>query len=320
VTCAAEPLLKVRGLCVEYSSGAFQSGRRVRAVENVSFDLDSRRTLGLVGESGSGKSSVGRALAGLAPVKSGSIRFRGVEVAHAGPSERRALARLIGVLFQDPWGSLNPRMTAGRAVREAPLAHDLESWRNCGHSRTEVALARVGLPADAMDRYPHEFSGGQRQRVALARALALEPVLLVLDEPTSALDVSMAAQILNLLADLQAERGLAYLLIGHDLALVESMSDDIAVMYAGRLVESGPAAEVLASPAHPYSRMLIETAGGAIARGPETGAGAGPTGGCPYAPRCPRALPLCNAEEPQAMELSPGHVVRCNVPDRSHGV
>ncbi len=306
-------LLDVAGLTVDYSLGSelFGAGR-LRAVEDVNLRLERGATLALVGESGSGKSTVGRAVAGIVAPTAGTVRLEGTPVSGPGAPGRSALARRVQILFQDPWGSLNPRMTAGQAVREAPLFHGLAGWAADPAGRTAAVFARVGLPADAAERYPHEFSGGQRQRLALARALAMEPELLVLDEPTSALDVSMAAQVINLLCGLQRELGLTYLLIGHDLAVVEKLADDVAVMYAGRVVESGPAARLLGAPAHPYTRMLVETARGHRSKLPPAEARpVAPAFGCPFAPRCPRREADCESAAPGMFEVAPGHSVRC---------
>lgn len=310
-----DALLRVRNLTVEYSLGGefFGGGRRLRAADAVSFDISGGLTLGLVGESGSGKSTVGKAVAGLAPIAAGSVEFDGAEVSKLRGSRRRRLARRVQMLFQDPYGSLNPRMTAGEAIWEAPRFHDLEGWRANPEEKAVEVLARVGLPRDVVARYPHEFSGGQRQRIALARALAMGPELIVLDEPTSALDVSMAAQVLNLLTDLQKDLGLTYLVIGHDLALIEKASDDIAVMYAGQIVEVAPGADLLARPAHPYTRMLLETAGGARGKVPPAeGRFAGSdSAGCRFAARCPKVDEACHRIDPDFCEVVPGHRVRC---------
>jgi oligopeptide/dipeptide ABC transporter ATP-binding protein len=250
-------------------------------------------------------------VAGPTPSVSAQVA-EGTELAGLPSPGRRRLARRIGMLFQDPYGSLNPRMTAGEAVWEAPVAAGLADWPERRRELAAELLMRVGLGADTLGRYPHEFSGGQRQRIALARALAMGPEFLVLDEPTSALDVSMAAQILNLLGDLQSERGLTYLLIGHDLALVEKAADRIAVMYAGQLVELAEAAAVLARPRHPYTKLLLDAARGGRARiAPAEMRQAQGLRGCRFAPRCPAADDGCAEQSPELVETSPGHAVRC---------
>jgi oligopeptide/dipeptide ABC transporter ATP-binding protein len=312
---AATPLLAVSDLTVEYSLGGnvFGGKNKLRAADRVSFEICKGQTLGLVGESGSGKSTVGRAIAGLTPITAGTVAFNGTQISGLRGGARRKLATSIQMLFQDPYGSLNPRITVGKAVWEAPRFHALEGWRAKPREKTAEILARMGLPEDVIDRYPHEFSGGQRQRVALARALAMGPQLIVLDEPTSALDVSMSAQVLNLLADLQAERKLTYLVIGHNLALIEKASDHIAVMYSGQIVELAPGKDLLATPAHPYTRMLLETAGGARTKTPPAEGqfeGSGETG-CRFAPRCPKVDEACRRTAPDFSEVRPGHTVRC---------
>jgi oligopeptide/dipeptide ABC transporter ATP-binding protein len=314
VSASVGPLLAVRDLVVEYRPGGGLSGAGpiLRAADRVSFEVHRGRTLGMVGESGSGKSTVARAIVGLAEAASGSICFDGIELVGLPAARRRRLAGRLQLLFQDPAGSLDPRVPAGEAIWEAPAAAGLGQWRSRRRELAAGLLARVGLGADAAGRYPHEFSGGQRQRLALARALAMEPELLVLDEPTSALDVSVAAQMLNLLADLQAEGGLGYLLIGHDLAAVEKVADRIAVMYAGQVVELAEAAVLLAHPRHPYTRLLLEAAAGARARpSPAELRGAAGEPGCRFAPRCPAADGGCAETAPELLETSAGHFVRC---------
>ncbi len=253
-------LLEVRGLKVHYPVYGGVLRRQidaVRAVDGVSFDVEEGTTTGLVGESGSGKTTIGRALTGLAPVTAGSIRFDGVEL--AGLSERRfrPLRKRIQIIFQDPFGSLNPRMTV-RQILEEPLSiHFPEMSRSAKHDEAARLLEQVRLDPSHMPRYPHEFSGGQRQRIGIARALAVRPRFLVCDEPVSALDVSVQAGVINLLQDLQHDLGLTYLFIAHDLAVVEHISKQVLVMYRGKIVESGAAEEILNAPKHEYTRKLL---------------------------------------------------------------
>jgi oligopeptide transport system ATP-binding protein len=229
----------------------------IKAVDDVSFHINRGETLGLVGESGCGKTTVGRAMLRLIPATSGEVTFEGRSVFAASRTELRQLRRHMQIIFQDPAGSLNPRMTAGQIVGEPLLVHGLARTATV-RSRVERLLERCGLPgAGATDRYPHEFSGGQRQRIGIARALALQPKLIVCDEPTSALDVSIPAQILNLLKDLQDEFGLSYLFISHDMAVIQHVCDRIAVMFQGRIVEEGARDEIMNRPTHPYTRALL---------------------------------------------------------------
>ncbi|MBX3362203.1 MAG: ABC transporter ATP-binding protein [Phycisphaeraceae bacterium] len=250
------PLLAVEDLVVEFPARG--PGRQAhRAIDRVSFQLDRAEALGVVGESGSGKTTLGRAALGLIPATHGRIRLSGHDISKAPPSRLRHLRRSAQIVFQDPGGSLNPRMTVAACVAEPLEIHRVGS-RAERRNRALTLLERCGMPADAAERYPHELSGGQRQRVAIARAIALEPSLIVCDEPTSALDVSVQAQILNLLMDLQRERGLAYLFISHDIEVVAHLCTRIAVMREGRIIESGPTDTVLNSPADPYTRALLK--------------------------------------------------------------
>lgn len=257
---ASDPLLLVENLTVCFAArGPRHSGRprAFRAVDDVSLEIAAGETLALVGESGSGKSTLARAVLRLVPVAAGRVVFDGHDVFHAGARELRGLRRQVQIVFQDPAGSLNPRLRVEMIIGEALTVHGLVRSRAERRQRVAGLLERVGLrPADA-DRYPHEFSGGQRQRIGIARALALEPRLVICDEPVSALDVSVQAQILNLLVDLQQERGLSYLFIAHDLAVVRHISDRVAVMRAGSLVEQAPADVLFNQPRHPYTRALL---------------------------------------------------------------
>ncbi len=317
----AEPpaLLAVENLTVSYRSA---NGRIARAVRGVSFRVAAGEVLSIVGGSGSGKTSVSRAVLRLsAGSVGGRILLDGVDFAALGGRALTAARRRIQPVFQNPYSSLNPMLPVGRAVAEPMRIHGLAS-RAEAERRGAALLRRVGLdPASDACRRPREFSGGQRQRIAVARALAAEPDLLILDEPVSALDVSEQARILNLLADLRAERGLAYLLISHDLRVVRHVSDRVAVMYGGTFVEEGPAEAVFTRPAHPYTRALVAAApavGPAARPGVRIGRGeppdpAAPPAGCAYHPRCPFAEAACadSAADLSARPAGDGHVARC---------
>jgi oligopeptide/dipeptide ABC transporter ATP-binding protein len=301
-------LLSVEDLVVRYQRPAGLFGREtIEAVRGVSLRIAAGETLGLVGESGCGKSSLARAILRLVEPAAGRVTFDGADVVALEPGPLRALRRRMQIVFQDPWASLNPRLTVGRAVREGLEIHRLARGAEADR-RVAVLLEEVGLPADGAGRYPHELSGGQRQRVAIARALAVEPDLLVCDEPVSALDVSVQAQVLNLLADLQRRRGLAMLFVSHDLAVVRHLAPRVAVMYLGRIVEEGPAAAVLASPRHPYTQALLSAAPVPDPAAPRTrvaltGEPPSPArepAGCPFHPRCPHPAKdeVCTAERP----------------------
>lgn len=248
----AEPLLSVTDLVVRY--GGRRGGKTV--IDGVSLDLNAGETVSLVGESGSGKTTIGRAILGLAPVTGGTIQFRGQKIDNIPRSRRRQIARDIQVIFQDPYSSLNPSMTVESILAEPLRAAGVTGGRN----RVRELLDAVGLPADAGRRYPREFSGGQRQRIAIARALALEPSVIVCDEPTSALDVTTQARVLALLADIQKATGVAYLFISHDLGVVHAISDRIAVLNSGQIVELGDARQIVGRPQHPYTRRLLMAA------------------------------------------------------------
>jgi len=249
------PLLEVRGLRVDYGRGR----RRTTAVDGVDLDIAAGETLALVGESGSGKTTVGNAVLGTVPVAAGTVRFDGEDIAHATPRRRRELTSEIQVVFQDPYGSLNSMRTIRQTLVEPLIAHRRAEARSA-RTQVEAALHSVGLDPDAADRYPGEFSGGQRQRVAVARALMLRPRLIVCDEPTSALDLSVQAQVLNLLRELQRELGIGYLFITHDLAIIPHVAHRVVVLHRGRVVESGPVARVCEDPEHHYTRMLLAAA------------------------------------------------------------
>ena len=295
-------------------------GAPVQAVNGVDLMVREREILGLVGESGSGKSTVGRMLIRLIEPDSGSIRFDGIDLLSLGPSDLRKLRRQFQIIFQDPYGSLNPRMRVGAAVGEPLTIHRLVSGRAERNEQVERLLEQVGLDGSAMERYPHEFSGGQRQRIGIARAIACSPRFIVADEPVSALDPPVQAQIINLMIELQEKLDLAYLFIAHDLRLVEHICDRVAVMYLGRLVEVAAAAELYGNPLHPYTRALLAStpACDPEAVTPPVLAGeppsqTSPPAGCPFHPRCPEAVRECSQKEPGLIELDPGHTVACHL-------
>nr|WP_255636429.1 oligopeptide/dipeptide ABC transporter ATP-binding protein [Azospirillum sp. 412522] len=314
----ATPVLSVSGLSVDYGTARGV----VHALDDVSFDLAPGETLGIVGESGCGKSTLARAIVRLTDPSAGTIRLGEKDITHASRRDLRAARRDIQMVLQDPAASLDPRWTVGELLAEPLAIHRIGS-RADRRGRVADLLRKVGLPPEAAGRRPHEFSGGQRQRIGIARALALEPKIVVLDEPVSALDVSVQAQILNLLTDLQRTLGVSFLFIGHDLSVVEYISDRVAVMYLGRIVELGDRDSLWRRPAHPYTRALLDAA--PRIDGPAAPAGPGLTGdtpspydlppGCRFHTRCPNATDLCRHEAPATRELSPGHLVACHFPD-----
>ena len=302
------PVLAVEGLTKHFPVRRGVLRRvvgHVQAVTDVSFEVGEGETLAVVGESGCGKSTTGRAVLRLIEPSAGSIRLDGQDVLALGPSGLRAMRRQMQIVFQDPFGSLNPRMTVAETLREPLLLHGIATASDADAQVADL-LRLCGLSEWHAGRYPHEFSGGQRQRVGVARALATRPRLIVCDEPVSALDVSVQAQIVNLLQDLQRELGVAYVFIAHDLAVVRHIAHRVAVMYLGRIVETAPAEAIFAHPRHPYTRSLIDAAprpdpGGARARVPLKGdapSALAPPPGCAFHPRCPMAGPRCRAERP----------------------
>ena len=315
-------LLEVKDLVVRFpvATGAWRAPGSIAAVDHVSFELQKNESLGLVGESGCGKSTLGRTILRLIEPTSGSIRFDGRDISHASSSMMRPLRRRMQMIFQDPAGSLDPRMTVEQCVGEALSIHRLAKNRADRRSRVIELLTRVGLTAEHADRYPHEFSGGQRQRIGIARALAVQPELLVCDEPVSALDVSVQAQIVNLLQDQRAQSGIAYLFISHDLAVVEHLCERLLVMYLGRVMECGDTRTIAARPAHPYTRALIAaiptlkpaTDKPAALVG-EVPSRLSPPSGCPFHPRCPLAEKRCREERPELRQVAAGQSVACHL-------
>jgi oligopeptide transport system ATP-binding protein len=321
---ADDVILEVRDLVKHFPvGGGFFGGQPafVRAVNGVSFTIRKGETLGLVGESGCGKTTTGRCILQLERPTSGSVIFEGRELTTMEPAELRKVRRRVQVIFQDPYSSLNPRMTVGQIVAEPMSVHGLVKDSGKRRARVRDLLGRVGLLPQHADRYPHELSGGQRQRVGIARALALEPSLIVCDEPVSALDVSIQAQIINLLEDLQAELGLTYLFVAHDLAVVRHISDRVAVMYLGNIVELAPRKELYDEPLHPYTRALLsavpipdpelEVQREPIALKGEVPSPLKPPPGCVFHPRCPIAVDRCSIDVPPLREVKPGHWAAC---------
>jgi oligopeptide/dipeptide ABC transporter ATP-binding protein len=293
----------------------------VRAVDGISLDIAPGETLGLVGESGCGKSTLGKTAVGLTKPTAGSIRLQGVEITHLSRNALRPLRTNLQMIFQDPYASLNPRLTVGRTLEEPLIVHG----RGDAHERRERVrwlIDKVGLRPEALQRHPHEFSGGQRQRIGIARALALDPKLVICDEPVSALDVSVRAQVINLLMDLKRDLGFAYLFISHDLSVVEHVSDRIAVMYLGRIVELADRRALWTRPLHPYTQALmaaVPVADPSVRARSRTAKLDGdlpspvdPPSGCRFRTRCPIALPACAAREPMLTEIAPGHRVACD--------
>jgi oligopeptide transport system ATP-binding protein len=316
-----EALLTARDLCAHFRlAGPWGRGPLLKAVDGVSFSLLPGETLGLVGESGCGKSTLARLLLALLPVTRGRVWFGGEELTGLSAKRLKAVRRQMQIIFQDPYSSLNPRMTIGHILEE-PFAIHRQGTRQERRVRMEELLQEVGLNPDVQDRYPHEFSGGQRQRLGIARALALRPRLIVADEPVSALDVSIQAQILNLLAQLQERYGLTYLFISHDLSVISQISTRVAVMYVGRLMELAPRPAFTGDRLHPYTEALLAAVPlpdpdrafkPPVLKGEPPSAVQVPSG-CPFHPRCPEAqMPRCRDEVPEYRETRPGHWTACH--------
>lgn len=309
-------LLEVRNLVKHFP--VENSDDVVQAVDNVSFDIIAGETLGLVGESGCGKSTVGRCLLRLHEPTSGEVRFEGRNIVGLPNKEMQALRREMQIIFQDPYASLNPRLSIRSIISEPLKIHGIGTKAE-QNAKVEDLLGRVGLDPKYADRYPHEFSGGQRQRLGIARALALNPKLIICDEPVSALDVSVQAQVVNLLQDLQQEFGLTYLFISHGLAVVEHISDRVAVMYLGKIVEICDAAELYESPIHPYTKALLSAIPvpdpkmkreRIVLKG-DVPTPINPPSGCRFRTRCPIAIEECSTVDPELRELAPGHFAAC---------
>ena len=318
------PLLEVKNLKVHFPvrHGLFSGVHEfVKAVDDVSFSIEPGETLGLVGESGCGKTTLGRAIVRLVEPTAGSVLLNGEDITRMSGSVLRARRRKFQMIFQDPYGSLNPRMTVEQIVGEALDIHKLTGSKSARQKRITELLAAVGLDPVHAQRYPHEFSGGQRQRIGIARALAVEPELIICDEPVSALDVSVQAQIINLLRDLQQQRGIAYLFIAHDLAVVEHISHRVMVMYLGKIVETADAKTLIREPQHPYTQALIsavpevdpETKRRRIVLPGDVPSPIHPPPGCPFHPRCPIAEERCKTEIPAFREVKKDHIAACHL-------
>jgi oligopeptide transport system ATP-binding protein len=317
------PLLQVRDLRKHFpirKGFLRRETGRVHAVDGVSLDVEPGETLGIVGESGCGKSTLGRTLVRLYEPTAGRMDYRGEDLLSLRGEQLRAVRRNLQMIFQDPFASLDPRMTVGQILCEPYKVHNACPPRD-RQERASALLEKVGLKAAYLNRYPHEFSGGQRQRISIARAMALNPELVVADEPVSALDVSIQAQILNLLKDLQSEFRLTYIFISHDLAVVDHFCDRVAVMYLGRIIEIAPKEELFSHPAHPYTQALIDAI-------PRVGTGKkrmqaalkgevpspiAPPSGCHFNPRCPKRHDGCDRAYPPLVEIGPGHRVACQL-------
>ena len=324
----SEYLLEVKNLSKVFPIKGGLLGREVgavKAVNDVSFRIKRGETLGLVGESGCGKTTLGRSILRLIEPTSGEILFDGKNIVNSTPSEMRAIRRKMQIIFQDPYASLNPRMTIGDILSEPMDIHELHTGKEARKSRLLQLLSQVQLPPDALNKYPHEFSGGQRQRICIARALAVEPEFIVCDEPVSALDVSVQAQVVNLLMDLQKELGLTYLFIAHDLKVVEYISNRVAVMYLGNMVEVAESRELYGDAKHPYTKALFsaiphpttaDRSDRIILQG-DIPSPMNPPSGCHFNPRCWNATEICREVFPGVTQHSASHMYRCYHPNKT---
>ncbi|WP_314584492.1 dipeptide ABC transporter ATP-binding protein [Paenibacillus terrigena] len=314
-----QPLVEVDQLMKYFNIGG---GATLKAVNNISFSIQQGETLGVVGESGCGKSTAGRTILRLYEPTSGQVRFEGTNIYNLSGSKLKAMRREMQMIFQDPYASLNPRMTVSDIIAEPLLIHNLNASRAERKKRVEDLLDLVGLNAEHATRYPHEFSGGQRQRIGIARALAVNPKFIICDEPISALDVSIQAQVVNLLQDLQRDLGLTYLFIAHDLSMVKHISDRVAVMYLGKVVELATSEELYANPQHPYTRALLSaipvpdpaveaTKERVVLKG-DLPSPINPPSGCHFRTRCPMATEKCASVEPELVETKSGHFAACH--------
>ena len=324
MTDEKKPLLAVRDLKVYYpikvrSRGIFSQKKLVRAVDGISFDVYEGETLGIVGESGCGKSTTGKTIVRLNRPTAGSVTYDGMDLFSCPPQAQARISREIQIVFQDPYSSLDPRFTVGRSIAEPLVVHKAGAPAE-RRARVVELMRAVGLREDVYDRYPHEFSGGQRQRVGVARALALNPKLLVCDEPVSALDVSIQAQILNLMQQLQAQFGLTYIFISHNLSVVEHVCNRILVMYLGHIVETAGTEELFKNPLHPYTRALMDAVPipdpelhkDREPLGGDVPSPVNPPPGCPFCTRCPKVMDVCRQQRPQPADLD-GHIVSCHL-------
>ena len=315
----AEPLLQVTDLRKYFYMGP---NRVLKAVDDVSFSIRKGEVMGLVGESGCGKTTIGRTIIGLYEATAGSVRFQGKEMTKLSATESREMTKEIQMIFQDPYASLNPRMTVGDIIGEAMDIHSLAMGKERREKIYDL-LDTVGLSREHASRFPHEFSGGQRQRIGVARALAVDPAFIIADEPISALDVSIQAQVVNLMEKLKEERGLTYLFIAHDLSMVKHISDRVGVMYLGKLVEIAPSADLYKRPLHPYTQALlsaipipdpaVERSRRRIVLEGDVPSPVNPPGGCRFKTRCREAMDVCSQEDPKFKEVGAGHYVACHL-------